>query len=135
LDHGPRGGRARQLRTLGHYHPQLRRDHIQPFRGVLTDHRHRRPAAGTCGVLGRQRHLDPWQLRRQRAAARPPLGGIVLAQLGIALFRLRIFLGDRLLEGFQAELQLFLRQTLRAGPEMHPRQLQEQVAQSVILRQ
>jgi hypothetical protein len=33
------------------------------------------------------------------------------------------------------QLQLLLRQTLGAGAELHPRQLQQQMAQPVILRQ
>ena len=37
-----------------------------------------RPA--TRGVLGRQRHLDPRQVRRQCASAGTSLGGIVAAQ-------------------------------------------------------
>ena len=74
-------------------------------------------------------------MRRQCAAAGAPPGGIVLAQLGIALLRLRVFFGDRLLEGFQAQLQLFLRQTLRAGAEMHASELQQQMTQPVILCQ
>jgi hypothetical protein len=72
---------------------------------------------------------------RQRTTARAPLHRIVFAQLGILLLRLRVCFGDRLLKGFQAQLQLFLRQTLRAGAEMHPPELQQQMAQSVILRQ
>jgi hypothetical protein len=43
--------------------------------------------------------------------------------------RLRIFFGDRLLEGFQTQLQLFLRQTLRAGAEMQAFELQQQMTQ------
>ena len=74
-------------------------------------------------------------MRRQCAAAGTPLGGIVLAQLGIPLLRLRVFFGDRLLEGFQAQLQLFLRQTLRAGAEMQASELQQQMTQPVILCQ
>jgi hypothetical protein len=85
------------------------------------------------GVLGRQRHLDPRQMRRQCASAGAPLCGIVLAQLGIALLRLGVCFGDRLLEGFQTQLQLFLRQTLRAGAEMQASELQQQMTQPIIL--
>ena len=126
---------GRRAWTPGHDHPKLRRDHIQPLGTVLADHRHARPAARARGVLGRQRHLDPRQVRWQCATAGTPLGGIVQAPLGIPLLRLRVFFGDRLLEGFQAQLQLFLRQTLRAGTEMHASQLQQQMAQPVILCQ
>ena len=72
---------------------------------------------------------------RQCASAGTPPGGIVAAQLGIALLRLRVFFGDRLLEGFQAQLQLFLRQTLGARAEMHASELQQQMTQPVILCQ
>ena len=42
----------------------------------------RRPAARARGVLGRQRHLDPRQVRRQCASAGTPLGGIVRRSSG-----------------------------------------------------
>ena len=93
------------------------------------------PTARARGVLGRQRHLDPRQVRSAVATAGTPLGRIVQAPLGISLLRLRVFFGNRLLEGFQTQLQLFLRQTLRAGTEMHASQLQQQMTQPVILCQ
>jgi hypothetical protein len=126
---------AGELRTPRHDHPELRRDHVQPLRGVFADYRHRCPAARARSVLRRQRHLKPRQVCRQCAAAGPPLGGIVLAQFGILLLRLRVALGDCLLERFQAQLQLCLRQALGAGAEVHARQLQQQMAQPVILCQ
>ena len=119
LYHGACAGPAGKFRTLGHDHPKLCGDHIQPLRGVLPDHRHDCPAARACGVLGCQRHLDPRQMRRQRTAARAPLGRSILAQLGIALLRLGVCFGDRLLDRFEAQLQLFLRQTFGAGAEVH----------------
>jgi hypothetical protein len=45
-------------------------------------------------------------VRRQRAAAGTPPGNIDLAQIGILLLRLCVALGDRLLERFEAQLQL-----------------------------
>ena len=51
---------------------------------------------------------------RQGTTACPPLGRVVLAQAGIALLRLRLALGDRLLKSFQAELQLLFRRSLTA---------------------
>jgi hypothetical protein len=54
-------------------------------------------AAWARGILGRQHHLDPRQVRRQRPTARTSLGCIVLAQLRIPLLCLRILFGDRLL--------------------------------------
>jgi hypothetical protein len=129
----PAQDRQASFGRLGHDHPKLRRDHIETFRRVLTDHRHRLPAARARGVIGRQHHLDPRQVRRQCAAAGTPLGGIVLAQPWIALLRLGLGFGDRLLDRFEAQLQLFLRQTLRAGAEMQASELQQQMTQPVIL--
>jgi hypothetical protein len=48
-------------------------------------------------------------------------------QLGIALLGLGISLGDRLLEGLETQLQLVLRQTLRAGAELYASELQQQM--------
>src|SRR5471032_344598 len=50
------------------------------------------------------------QMRRQCTAVRAPFGRVVLAQFGILLLRLRLVFGDRLLESFEAQLQLFFRQ-------------------------
>ena len=128
LYYSARAGPAGELRTFGHDHPELRRDHIQPLRGVLADHRHWRPTARACGVLGFQDHLDARQVGRQCAAVGTPFDRVVLAQFRILFLRLRLFFGDRLLEGFQAQLQLFFRQTFGPGTELHPRQFQQQMA-------
>jgi hypothetical protein len=107
-----------QFRTFGHDHPELRGDHVKTFRGVLADHRHARPAARARGVLRRQRHLDPRQVCRQGATAGTPPVGIVAAQPGIALLRLGIAFGNRLLQSLETQLQLVLGQTLGAGAEL-----------------
>ena len=60
---------------------------------------------------------------------------VIPAQFGVLLLRLGVLFGNRLLERFQPQLQLFLRQPLGAGAEVHARQLQQQVTQPVILRQ
>jgi hypothetical protein len=135
LHHRAGAAPAGELRSLGHDDPELRRDHVQPLGGVLANHRHRRPAARARGVLGRQRHLNPRQMCRQRTATGPPLGRIVPAQRRVLLLGLGILFGNRLLKGFQTQLQLFLRQPLGAGAEVHARQLQQQMTQPVILRQ
>jgi hypothetical protein len=69
----------------------------------------------------------------QRTAAGTPLGDTVLAQRGIVLLRFRVAFGDRLFEGFEALLHLLFRQALGLGTELHPRQLQQKMAQPVIL--
>ena len=135
LHDGAGAGPAGELRTLGYDHPKLRRDHVQPLRGVLADYRHARPAARARRVNGCQRYLDPRQVGGQCTTARAARGGIVQAPLGIPLLRLGICFGDCLLDRFEAQLQLFLRQTLRPGAEMHPSQLQQQMTQPVILCQ
>jgi hypothetical protein len=56
---------------------------------------------------------------RGRCAGSAPLGRAIAAQLGIALLCLGVLLSDRLLDSFQAELQLFLRQALGFGAELH----------------
>jgi len=109
LHHGTGTGSTGELRSPGHDYSVLHRDNIQPLRLVFADHRHRGPAARARGVVRNQRHLDPRQVGRQGTAAHPPLGRIVLAQLAIALLRLRLALGDRLLESFEPELQLLFR--------------------------
>src|ERR1700704_5493822 len=58
-------------------------------------------------------------IRGRCAGSAPRLARRLAALLRrIALLRLCVFLGDRLLESFQAQLQLFLRQTLRAGAKL-----------------
>jgi len=63
-------------------------------------------------------------MSRQRSAVRAPPGRVVLAQPGIPLPRLGVFFGER----FEAQLQLFLRYTFGLGTDLHPLQLQQQVA-------
>jgi hypothetical protein len=72
-------------------------------------------------------------MSRQRAAACATRRRVTLAQLGILLLRLRLIVGDRLLEGLQAQLQLFVRKPFGSGTELHSRQPQQQVTQTIIL--
>ena len=67
-----------------------------------------------------------WASSAPRLARR--LAAFVLAQFGILFLRLRLVFGDRLLEGFEAQLQLFFRQTFGPGTELHPCQFQQQMA-------
>jgi hypothetical protein len=72
---------------------------------------------------------------RQRAAARSALGRTVAAQIGITFLRLGVTFGDGLLKRFEAQLQLLLRQPLGLRTELHAPELQQQMAQPVVLRQ
>ena len=58
-----------------HYHPELRRDHVDPLRGLLADQMHGRPAARAAGIGGRDGHVHARQMGRKRAA----LGSALLA--------------------------------------------------------
>jgi hypothetical protein len=124
---------ADEFRAVRHDHPELRGDHIEPLGGVFADHCHRNAAAGACNIFRHQRHVDARQMGRQCAAIGPALGGIGFLLLGIALFCFGIVAGDGLLEVFQAELQLRLRQALRLGTELHALEFQQQMANPVVL--
>ena len=128
-----RAGAAGKFRPPCHDHPVLRGDDIQPLGDVGADLGHRGPAARACGVLGSQRHLDTRQVARQLASACAALCRTVAAQLGIALLRLGFALRDRLLERFQAQLELFFWQPLGFGAELHPPQFAQQVVKPVVL--
>jgi hypothetical protein len=67
-------------------------------------------------------------MRGRCAAVRAPFGRVVFAQFGILLLRPRLIFGDRLHKGFEAELKLFFWQTFGPDTELHPRQLQQQMA-------
>jgi len=65
--------------------------------------------------------------RDQCAPACPTRRRTPSAQLRIPLLGLGVGLGDRLLSILKAELQLFLRQTLRLRTELHTVELQQQM--------
>ena len=100
----------------------------------MADDRHHAAAARARGVVRLQRHLDPRQVRRQRAAVGPALGRPRLLQRRIAPLRFGLALGDGLLEVLQAELQLLLEQTFGPGAELQAPELEQQVPQPVVLR-
>ena len=68
LNHRLLAGAAGIFGTVRHDHPELRRDHVEPLRGVLADHMHRRAAARAVGVFGLDRHMNARQMGGQRAA-------------------------------------------------------------------
>ena len=133
LHHDARAGPAGQLRPARHQHPDLRRDHIQPLGAVLANHHHRRPAARAGGVPRFQHHLDPRQVRRQRAAVGAAFRGALMPQGRIALLRTGLALCDRGLQILEAEVQLLLRQSFRLPAELQALQLQQQVPQPLVL--
>ena len=118
-----------ELRTPGH----KIWDHIQPLElsspiTIMLARQHGHVVSSGVSVTsirGRWAGSAPRLARRLAALSRAPLG--------ISLLRLRVFTGNRLLEELQTRLQLFLRQTLRAGTEMHASQLQQQMTQPVVM--
>jgi hypothetical protein len=54
--------------TMRHDHPELRRSHVEPLRGLLANHMHGRAAAGAVGVFRGDRHIDARQMGRKRTA-------------------------------------------------------------------
>ena len=126
LHHRARAGTAGKFRPSRHDHPILHGDAVQPLGDVGADLDHRRLAAWAVGVLRCQRHLDLRQVPRERAA------GTALGRT-ITLLRLRISLGDGLLDRFQAELQLLFRQPIGLGAELHPPQFLQEVVELVVV--
>lgn len=108
---------AGKLWTTRYDHPILYRDHIEPFRFVLADHRHLCPAAWARRVVRRQRDLDPRQMGRQRTPARTALDGALLAQRRVTLLRFGLRLEDRLFEIFKSQLPVILRQEFGLSSE------------------
>jgi hypothetical protein len=70
---------------VGHDHPVLRRDDIEPLRGLFANHMQGRPAAGAIGVIGLDRHMHPRQMAGKRAT-------IGTALLGAGARRSRVLL-------------------------------------------
>ena len=106
---------------------------FEPLRAVFADHMHRAAAAWTGGVFRLDDDLDPRQMLRQRAAPGAPLLRACLAQRRIGLLLFGLGLGDRLFEIFQSQVELVGIDLFRAPAELHPLQLAQQVAQSVVL--
>jgi hypothetical protein len=68
LQHGLLTGSAGIFGAVCHQHAELRRYHVEPLRGLLTDHMHGRPAARASGVVRLDRHMQVRQMGRKRAA-------------------------------------------------------------------
>ncbi len=129
-----RAGTAGELGPLGDQGAEPHRDHVEPLGRVAADLHHLALAAGAGGALGQQHQLDARQVRRQAAAARPAASRVLLAQVGRALLRLGLGVGDRGLDLREGELQLIRGQLLRASAELHALQLAQQVPQPLVPR-
>jgi hypothetical protein len=93
-----------------------------------------RPATTRAGdIFGFDDDLDPRQMLGKRAASGTPLlrQGALQRRLGLLLFGLA--LGHRLFEVFQRQVELVGIEPFRAPAKLHPLQLADQVAPSVVL--
>ena len=98
-------------------HPELGGDDVEPLADVLADPVQRARAARAGLVLDVDERLDPRQMRRQRAAVGAPLARALRARrrrLGFGLGR-RLRLA--LLDVFERQQQLVVRQRLGAAAE------------------
>jgi hypothetical protein len=129
----PLAAAAGVFRPPRHDHLVLRRDDIEPLRAVFADHMHRAAAARAGGIFRFDDDLDPRQMLGQRAAPGPPLFRAGLAQRRIGLLVFGLALGNCLFEIFQGQIELVGIELFRTPAELHPLQLANQVAQSVVL--
>jgi hypothetical protein len=134
LNHAIRAGPAGIFGTMRHDHPELRRDDIEPLGGLLADHMHGRAAAGTVGVLGRDRHVDMRQVRGKRARDAALVAARACARRILLVFD-RLVAGNGLLDVLDRQKQLLGIELLRAAAELRALQLAQQMPQAVYLRQ
>ena len=122
--------------TVRHDHPELRRDHVEPLRGLLADHMHGRAAAGAVGVVGLDRHIAraadgagsaPRLARRFSARAR--------AATWVLLVVGGLVAGNGLLDVLERQKQLLGIELLRTPAELRTLQLAQQMPQAIDLRQ
>ena len=94
---------------------------------------HRAAAARAGGLFRFDDDLDPRQMLGQRAAPGAPLFRAGLAQRRIGLLLFGLALGNCLFEIFQSQVELVGIELFRTPAELHPLQLANQLAQSVVL--
>ena len=116
-------------------HPELRRDDVEPLRGLLADHVHGRAATGAAGVFRLDRHVDMRQMLRKRAATATALIGARARACRIVLVLGGLGHGNRLLDILERQQQLLTIELLRAAAELRALQLAQQVPQAIILGQ
>jgi hypothetical protein len=135
LHHRLLAGPAGIFGTVRHDHPELRRDHIQPLRGLFADHMHRRVATGAVGIFRRDRHIHAWQMGGKCATVGAALFGPRFGRHRILFVVVGLTPGNGLLSVLQRQLQLLRIELLRAAAELSTLQLAQKMPQAVILRQ
>ncbi len=120
---------------MRHDHSELRRNNVEPLRGVLADHMHWRLATRAVHVFGLDRHVDARQVGGKRTAigaalfAPGPCGGWV-CPVGGGFVR-----GKGLLDILERQLQLLGVKLLRTPAKLRALQLAQQMPQAIDLRQ
>jgi hypothetical protein len=118
----------------GDDHPELRRDHVEPFGDVLADPVHRAATAGTGLVAGLDDNLFARQMLGQSAAVATTLPGARCLERCIGLLRLGLARGQCLLDVFEGQQQLIgVGRLLGAPPEQGPLQLLDDRPQVLVL--
>ena len=135
LHHRLLAGPAGIFGTVRHDHPELRRDHVEPLRGLLADHMHGRPAAGAIRVFRLDRHIDARQMGGKRAAIGAALVGARSCGRRVLLVVVGLVAGNGLLDVLERQKQLLGIELLRAPAKLRALQLAQQMPQAVDLRQ
>ena len=135
LDHRLLAGSAGVFGTVRHDRPELRRDHVEPLRGFFADLMHGRPAAGAVFVFGLDRHMNPRQMGRKRAAIGAALVG-ASASRRLILFVVGGFAGrNGLLDILKRQAELVWIELLGTATKLHALQLMQEMQQAIVLRQ
>jgi transposase-like protein len=135
LNHAIRAGPAGIFGTMRDDHAELRWNDVEPLRGFLADHMHRRAAARAIGIFGRNRHVDVRQMGRKCATiAVAPISALACARR-VLLVLGRLVAGNGLLDVLNGQQQLLRIELFRPAAELRTLQLPQEVAQPVVLRQ
>ncbi len=135
LNHRLLAGPAGIFGTMRHDHPELRRDHVEPLRGLLADHVHERLAAGAIGVFRLDCHVHARQMGGKRAAIGATLVGARPGGHWVLLVVVGLVCRNDLFDILERQKELLGIELLRAAAELRALQLAQQMPQPVILRQ
>ena len=106
LNHSLFAGTASIFGTVSHDHPELRRNDVEPLRGLLANHMHGRTTAGAVGVFRRDRYIDARQMGGKRTAIDAALVAARSCRRRILLVVSGLVAGNGLLGIFQGQKQL-----------------------------
>jgi hypothetical protein len=124
---------ATVFRAAGDEHPELGRHNVQPLAFVLADTVQLALAAGAGPAVDIDDDLDPWQMRRQRAAVGASLLGPRGSLSRSRLICYRRIARRRLLDVFETEQHLIFGQRLRPAAKTVPLHFFDDLAQPLTL--